>query len=355
MIRVLVVDDSIVVQKLLTRELGQLDGIEVVGAASDPFVARELIAKLAPDVLTLDLEMPRMDGLTFLEKLMRHHPMRVVVVSSLATEGGDNAVRALALGALELVSKPSSQFSIPDVRARLGDAIRAAAASRLQPPAAPTGPRPPSGGGVLSTTVRVLAIGASTGGPRALEEILPALPSDGPATVVVQHMPADFTGAFASRLDRISAMNIREARDGDPVRRGTALIAPGGRHMRLVRSGAHYSVRLDDAPAVQHHRPSVDVLFESVAKSAGANAMGVLLTGMGADGARGLCALRAVGARTVAQDEASSVVYGMPRVAVEMGAAEQVLPLPQIADAAMRWAIRPRSQGDPPLVSARRA
>ena len=338
MIKVLIVDDSIVVQRLLTRELGKFPDIQVVGAAVDPYVARERIVELSPDVITLDIEMPRMDGLTFLEKLMKHMPMRVIVVSSLSQEGSETALRALSLGAIDVVGKPSSQFSVPDVAGRLVTAIRGAAVAKLRPvaPATRTPVKSTAGGG-LRTTGRVLCIGSSTGGTRALEDILPAFPADGPATVIVQHMPSDFTGPFARRLDGLCSMSVREARDGDPVVQGSILVAPGGRHTTVVRNGAHYQIRIEDSGPVQHHRPSVDVLFQSAAKCAGANAMGMLLTGMGSDGARGLGALRMAGGRTVAQDEASSVVWGMPRVAIEMGAAEAVLGLDRMSEAALNW------------------
>jgi two-component system chemotaxis response regulator CheB len=339
MIKVLIVDDSIVVQRLLTRELGKFPDIQVVGAAVDPYVARERIVELTPDVITLDIEMPRMDGLTFLEKLMKHMPMRVIVVSSLSQEGSETALRALALGAIDVVGKPSSQFSVPDVAGKLVTAIRAAAAAKLRPIAAAAARSPIKGAASsgLRTTGRVLCIGSSTGGTRALEDILPAFPADGPATVIVQHMPSDFTGPFARRLDGLCSMTVREARDGDPVVQGSILVAPGGRHTTVVRNGAHYQIKIEDSGPVQHHRPSVDVLFQSAAKCAGANAMGMLLTGMGSDGARGLGALRMAGARTVAQDEASSVVWGMPRVAIEMGAAEAVLGLDRMSEAALKW------------------
>jgi len=342
-IRVLIVDDSVVVQRLLTRELSKAPDIQVVGTAGDPFVARERIAELSPDVITLDIEMPRMDGLTFLGKLMRHHPLPVVVVSSLSQEGSETALNALSLGAVDVVGKPSSQFSIPDVAGRLVDAIRAAAVARVRtttfvPTVTKLSPALP-----LPSTHRVLAIGASTGGTRALEEILSRLPADGPATAIVQHMPADFTGPFAKRLNGLCGMEVREARDGDALVNGVVLLAPGGDHLTVVRNGAHYAVRVQPGEPVRYHRPSVDVLFQSVAKSAGANGMGVILTGMGDDGARGLLAMRSAGARTIAQDEATSVVFGMPKVACELGAAESVMGLERIADAAMRWARSPSS------------
>ena len=337
MIRVLIVDDSVVVQRLLSRELGRLGDIEVVGVAGDPFVARDLIATLRPDVITLDVEMPRMDGLTFLGKLMRHHPLPVVVVSSLTPERSEMALNALALGAVEVLAKPSTQFSIPDVTRALAEAIRSAAVAQVRRTSLARAPQPISTMG-LSSTSRLLAIGASTGGTRALEEVLSAFPADGPATVIVQHMPVDFTAAFAKRLNSLCAMHVREAVDGDAVVNGLALLAPGGKHLRVVKNGGHYRVRVEDGDHVRFHKPSVDVLFASVADAAGRNAMGVIMTGMGDDGARGLVAMRAAGAHTVAQDEATSVVYGMPKVAVQLGGADAVLPLERIAEAALAWA-----------------
>lgn len=330
MIRVLVVDDSAVVRKLLTQELSKYPDVQVVGTAADPYFARDRIAELQPDVLTLDVEMPRMDGLSFLAKLMKHHPMPVVVVSSLTPEDSENAMRALELGAVEVVPKPGSQFSIPDVGRDLIRAIRSAAVARVsaRPASRDTGPtRAPAG---LSTTHKVLAIGASTGGTRAVADVLEQLPPDTPGTVIVQHMPGGFTRTFAERLHRTSAMEVREAQDGDIIVPGLALVAPGGLHLLVQRSGARYVARVKHGPPVHHQRPAVDVLFGSVARSAGANAVGVILTGMGADGADGLLEMRNSGARTIAQDEASSVVFGMPKAAIEVGAAEKVASLSTI-------------------------
>lgn len=342
MIRVLVVDDSAVVRKVLSQELSRLPDIEVVATATDPYVARELIAVHDPDVITLDLEMPRMDGLSFLDRLMRAYPIPVVVVSSLTPENSETALRALALGAVEVVPKPGSQFSVPDVAVHLARAIRTASTARVQPLTAP----PDAGaaslvpamrkgrvGRTLSTTTRVVAIGASTGGTRAVETVLRALPPDAPGMVIVIHMPAGFTRSFAERLDAHLPLRVREAREGDPVAAGQALVAPGGRHLVLRRTGAHYVVHLKDGPPVHHQRPAVDVLFRSVARHAGGNAVGVLLTGMGADGARGLLEMREAGAHTIAEDESTCIVYGMPRAAVEMGAAAEVLPLPAVGEA----------------------
>lgn len=337
MIRVLVVDDSAVVRRVLSDALSSAPGIEVVGTAADPYAAREKIALLRPDVLTLDVEMPRMDGLTFLEKLMASHPIPVVVVSSLTPASSAMALRALELGATGVVCKPGSQFSIPDVARDVVHQVRAAALAKVKPLA----PRPARRADLAAnkaesfvTTRKILAIGASTGGPRAIEDVLTQLPPAGPGTVIVQHMPVQFTGEFAKRLNSLCAMRVAEAIDGEEVLAGKALIAPGGRHMLLQRVGATYVVRLKDMPAVNHHRPSVDVMMHSVAKAAGANAVGVILTGMGSDGAKGLLAMREAGAHTIAQDEETSIVYGMPKEAAANGGAAQVLPIEKIASAA---------------------
>jgi len=334
MIKVLIVDDSAVVRQVLSAELSKADGIEVVGTAMDPYAARDKIVGLRPDVVTLDLEMPRMDGLTFLRKLMTYYPLPVIVVSSLTPKGSETALRALQLGAVEVVAKPGSAYSVTEIVKELAVKIRAAAGARLvQPSKCPPQPTPaqPSPRSLLKTTHRVLAIGASTGGTRAIEEIMVNLPPDTPGTVIVQHMPEQFTTSFAHRLNELSRMEIREARMNDPVVPGVALIAPGNTHMVLQRSGARYSVLLKDGPPVHYQRPSVDVLFHSVAKQAGANAVGVILTGMGADGAAGLLAMRQAGARTLAQDEESCIVFGMPKEAIRLGAAEQIVPLKSMA------------------------
>jgi len=333
-IRVLVVDDSAVVRKVLSDELSQYDDIEVVGSAVDPFVARDKIASLHPDVLTLDVEMPRMDGLSFLAKLMEHSPMPVVMVSSLTPKDSELALQALALGAIEVVPKPGSKYSIPDVSGHLIRAIRGAAAARIpqQVEASAEARKTLAAAPIqFQTTDKVLAIGASTGGTQAIETVLRDLPANGPGTVIVQHMPEYFTASFAERLNRECKMEVREARAGDSVVPGRALVAPGGRHMLLDKSGAHYQVKIKGGPPVQHQRPSVDVLFQSVARSAGSNALGVLLTGMGADGASGLLAMRESGAHTLAQDERTCVVFGMPKEAIKLGAAEEVVSLPDVA------------------------
>lgn len=340
MIRVLVVDDSAVVRKVLTEELSRYEDIEVVGSAVDPYVAREKIVALAPDVLTLDIEMPRMDGLSFLEHLMRHHPLPVVVVSSLAPRSSSAAIQALSLGAVDVIAKPSGAFSVPDVGRELVRAIRAAArvdfrrnggVREPEPACAHCGVARIAGSTKTSLEDRLIAIGASTGGTKAIEAVLSRLPVDAPGTVVVQHMPAGFTASFAARLDERCAMEVREAVDNDTLVPGLALVAPGGRHLIVQRSGRVFRVRVRNGPLVHHQRPAVDVLFHSVAQQAGGSAVGVLLTGMGSDGARGLLAMRRSGAHTIVEAESSCVVFGMPREAIEAGAAVEVAPLTAIA------------------------
>jgi two-component system chemotaxis response regulator CheB len=347
-IRVLVVDDSAVVRKVLTEELSKHDDIEVVGSAIDPYAARDKIVALRPDVITLDLEMPRMDGLSFLSKLMKYYPLPVVVVSSLTQKNSEAALMALQLGAVEVVAKPGSQFSLPDVHRQLVHAIRAASTARVRKPqelnpsdatpAAAPSHRPP-----LRTTHKILAIGASTGGTQAIEAVLLGLPADCPGTVIVQHMPEFFTASFAKRLDNLCSMEVREARDGDAVVPGLALVAPGNRHMILQHSGTTYHVRIKGGPPVHHQRPAVDVLFVSVSQSAGPNAIGVILTGMGADGAKGLHAMRKTGAYTIAQDEGSCIVFGMPKEAIKLGAADEIKPLDEIPGAIIRALFRAES------------
>ena len=332
MIRVLVVDDSAVVRQVLAGEISKAQDIEVVGTAADPFIARDKILALHPTVLTLDLEMPRMDGLTFLAKLMKYHPLPVIVVSSLTPRGSDTALRALELGAVDVVGKPGASYTVGDITAELVDKIRAASTARFRSAPAPSAP-PKAVGDVplLNMTHKILAIGASTGGTEAIRTVLMGLPATAPGTVIVQHMPEHFTASFAARLDGLCAMEVREARNGDLVTPGLALLAPGNRHMVLRRSGAQFSVEVKGGPPVHYQRPSVDVLFHSVARQAGHNAAGAILTGMGADGASGLLAMRQAGARTMAQDEESCVVFGMPREAIRIGAAEQVAPLQDVA------------------------
>ncbi len=333
-VRVLVVDDSAIVRKILSQELSRHSGIEIVGTAPDPFIARDKILALHPDVLTLDVEMPRMDGITFLRKLMKHQPMPVIVLSSLTPEGGKTAMEALDAGAVEVMCKPSGSYSVGDVCTLLVEKIKAASRARIN--------RTPSTGlhdaapvqrlSMAETTNKIFAIGASTGGVQALTCVLSALPANAPGTVVVQHMPAHFTTSFAQRLNGECAVNVKEAQDGDHVVPGRVLIAPGGWHMILQRSGASYFVSLRDGPAVCHQKPSVEVLFNSVAKYAGANAVGAILTGMGDDGATGLLNMRQAGAHTIAQDEQSCVVFGMPKEAIARGGAERIVPLGKVAE-----------------------
>lgn len=342
--RVLIVDDSAVVRQILSEILASDPGIEVVGTAADPLLAREKIKRLAPDVITLDVEMPRMDGLAFLENLMRLHPLPVVMISSLTERGADTTLQALALGAVDFVSKPKLDVTrglqgyadeiIEKVktaaRSRVRALVRAPVAPKvtLASPSAATAPRPSQ----FRTTDRLIAIGASAGGTEALRVVLEGLPADAPAVVITQHLPATFSTAFAERLDRHSAMAVREASDGEAVLPGHAYLPPGGKHLRVIRDGARWRCRIDDGPPVNRHKPAVDVLFQSVAQSAGANAIGVILTGMGDDGARGLLQLRQAGAPTLVQDEATSVVWGMPGAAFKLGAAEEQLPLEKIAE-----------------------
>jgi two-component system chemotaxis response regulator CheB len=337
MIRVLVVDDSAVIRVLFEKQLSKYEDIEVVGSAIDPYVARDKIAALNPDVLILDIEMPRMDGLTFLEKLMKHHPLPVVICSSLTAEGSEIALQAFYLGAVDVVPKPGAGFLAPSMD-RIVRSVRAAASVNIdtllkvcQKRTEKT--RMPF---QLRTTHRILAIGASTGGPQAIESVLGSLSATAPGTVIVQHMPQHFTASFASRLNASCPMQVREARDKDLIVPGVALVAPGNQHMTVEKSGTQYLVKLSDGALVQYQRPSVDVLFQSVAKTAGRNAVGVLLTGMGADGAAGLLDIRRAGGYTIAQDEQSSVVYGMPREAVKLDAADEVTALYSIPESIVR-------------------
>jgi two-component system chemotaxis response regulator CheB len=342
-IRVLVVDDSAIVRKVLSEELSRERGIEVVGTAPDPYVARDKIVRLKPDVITLDIEMPRMDGLTFLKKLMKYFPLPVIIVSSLTKKGGSLAMEALSLGALEVISKPSASYSVGDMSVQLADKIRAVANVRVT---AKTDSAQDSGGGgpvkkvavkaLSATTNKIIAIGASTGGTEAIKAVLLGMPPNSPGIIIVQHMPAKFTTSFAERLDSLCAIRVKEAADGDSVVNGQALIAPGNYHMLLRRSGARYYVQVKTGPMVHHQRPSVDVLFKSVADYAGKNAVGIILTGMGADGADGLLQMRQAGARTVAQDEKSCVVFGMPKEAIKRDAAEKIVSLSDVTMTALR-------------------
>ncbi|MGZ8462882.1 MAG: protein-glutamate methylesterase/protein-glutamine glutaminase [Candidatus Deferrimicrobiaceae bacterium] len=337
-IRVLVVDDSAIVRKIFTEELSRCPDIEVVGAAPDPFVARDKILTLKPDVLTLDVEMPRMDGITFLKKLQKYHPVPTIIVSSLTVAGGNLAMEALDSGAVDVIAKPGSSFSVGELSEQLAEKIRAAAVARsvTHLPAAPRDVEAipaPSRYTLEDTTDKVIALGASTGGTEAIKNVLTQLDPAIPGMVVVQHMPAQFTKAFAGRLNDLCGVEVKEAEDNDMVRVGRVLIAPGNFHMVLVRSGARYHVRVKTGPLVCHQRPSVDVLFHSVADIAGRNAVGIILTGMGKDGAGGMRAMHDKGAVTYAQDEASCVVFGMPKEAIKAGGVDQTMPLSRIPHA----------------------
>jgi len=343
-IKVMVVDDSAVVRQVLTGILADDPGIEVIGAASDPIFALDKMNKTWPDVIVLDVEMPRMDGITFLKKLMAEHPTPVVICSTLTEKGAETTMQAMAAGAVNIVTKPKVGLKqyLQESSEELFQAIRGAAKAnvrRIKASPSPLNPAPklsadailaPATQAMAQTTDHVVAIGTSTGGTQALEEVLTTLPRVCPGMVIVQHMPEKFTGAFAARLNGLCQMEVREAQNGDRVIPGRALIAPGGRHMLLRRSGAQYHVEVVDGPPVSRHRPSVDVLFRSVAKCAGKNALGIIMTGMGDDGARGLKEMHDMGARTVAQDEATCIVYGMPKEAVKLGAVDRIVALERI-------------------------
>jgi len=345
-IRVLVVDDSAVVRQAMSEILSGDPLIEVMATAADPFIAAKRIQMEVPDVITLDIEMPRMDGLTFLKKIMSQHPIPVIIVSSVSDRGSMNAIKALEYGAVDIITKPvmnTRQF-IEESRIRLCDAVKAAALAKIKRKSISTVPltvqpklsadviMPASKSTVLETTELVVSVGASTGGTEALRVFLEALPADCPGIVIVQHMPELFTRSFANRLNELCKISVKEAENGDSVLRGRALIAPGNKHTLLKRSGARYYVEVKEGPLVNRHRPSVDVLFRSTARYAGKNAIGVIMTGMGDDGARGLLEMKEAGARTVAQDERSCVVFGMPKEAIKLGAADKILPLESIAN-----------------------
>ena len=340
--RVIIVDDSAIVRKVMSSLLGKESDIEVVATAPDPFVGRDKLVKHKPDVLLLDVEMPRMDGITFLRKVMEFQPLPVIMVSSLTTKGGELALEALRAGAYEVVAKPRGSYTLDNLGPELISKIRSARHARVAGPAANArAASAPAAAPQLAramATNKIFAGGASTGGTTAFERLLTMLPPACPGVVVVQHMPENFTRAYADRLDTLTPLHVKEAEQGDVVSAGKVLIAPGNRHMELTRSGAMYRVALNDNPRVGRHRPAVNVLFESVARNAGKNAIGVLLTGMGEDGATGLLSMREAGSATIAQDEASCVVFGMPRAAIERGAAQQVLPLDRIAGAMVTFA-----------------
>lgn len=345
-VRVLVIDDSASVRQTLVDVLSADPQIEVMGVASDPFVAARRIAEDVPDVITLDVEMPRMDGITFLRKLMSQRPIPVVMCSSLTEAGSETLMQALEAGAVDIILKPriGAADHLAESGDRIRDVVKAAARARVgaRRPAARTldpGTKltadamlpPPSGAAMARTTEMVACLGASTGGTEALREVLQALPANAPGIVIVQHMPAGFTAAFSKRLNSLCEVEVKEAQHGDPVLRGHVLIAPGDKHMLLERHGARYQVAIKDGPPVSRHRPSVDVLFRSAARAAGRNAMGVIMTGMGDDGARGLLEMKDAGGVTVAQDEASSIVFGMPKEAIARDAAQKVMGLEHIA------------------------
>lgn len=352
-VRVLIVDDSAAVRQVMAQVLSADPGIRVIGTAADPFAAARLMQAETPDVITLDVEMPRMDGITFLRKIMAQHPIPVVVCSAVVGGDRDMMLRALEAGAVEIVCKPqlgAGEF-LRESHDRLCMTVKAAAAARVgrraaRPPAGAEGrlsadailPPAPGGAAHARTADRLIAIGASTGGTEALRQFLGALPADCPPAVIVQHMPEGFTAAFARRLDTECRITVREARSGDRLLRGQALIAPGNRHLLVMRAGAHYVAEVRDGPLVARHRPSVDVLFRSVARAAGRNAVGLIMTGMGDDGARGLREMRDAGAATLGQDEGSCVVYGMPREAMRHGGVAEELPLDRLPLAALRLA-----------------
>lgn len=346
-INVMIVDDSAVVRQVITAVLSRSAGIDVIAAVADPLFAIQRMRMQWPDVIVLDIEMPRMDGVTFLRKIMAERPTPVVICSTLTSRGAETTMQALEAGAFAIVEKPKigiKDFLLDD-SADLAKVVKAAARANMKNLRACAVPAvrtaiavEPGSEALIETTHRVVAIGTSTGGTQALERVLSALPRVSPGIVVVQHMPEKFTTAFAARLNQVSQIEVLEAKEGDRVIPGRALIAPGGRHLTLARSGAQYFVHVQDGPPVNLHRPSVDVLFRSVAKHAGQNALGIIMTGMGADGAKGLLAMAEAGADTVAQDEESCVVFGMPKEAIKLGAARKVLPLDAIADEIVRTA-----------------
>ncbi|MBD3344726.1 MAG: chemotaxis-specific protein-glutamate methyltransferase CheB [Chitinivibrionales bacterium] len=341
MIKVLVVDDSAIVRQILSKEIDKVADMQVVATAPDPYVARDKVIRYNPDVMTLDIEMPRMDGLTFLRKIMQYYPIPTIIVSSLTPRGSVMSLDALDLGAIDVISKPGAAYTVGDISPILIEQIRTASKvnfdtiklmqkERMQ--------RPVKSLALKKTTNKIIAIGASTGGTVAIENVLCRMPRNAPGIVIVQHMPEKFTTSFAQRLDQICDIEVREAKNGDSIIPGLALIAPGNFHMVVKRSGARYYIEVKNGPPVYHQRPSVEVLFNSVAKYVGANAVGVILTGMGADGATGLSDMKEAGAHTIAQDEKTSVVWGMPGEAVKIGAARKILPLQKIAEEALAMA-----------------
>jgi len=347
-IRVLIIDDSAMVRNTLSDILSSDPEIEVMGTAADPYIAAHKMRENAPDVITLDVEMPRMDGITFLQKIMSQHPIPVVICSSLAAERSETTLKALEYGAMDIIQKPSlgTKEFLMESRIRICDSIRAAAMAKIKRISRMREVAPkltadavlskPMSSAMIKTTEKVVAVGASTGGTEALRVLFEALPVDCPGVVCVQHMPENFTKAFAKRLDGLCQVSVKEAANNDTVLRGQVLIAPGNHHMLLKRSGARYYVEIKDGPLVSRHRPSVDVLFRSAARYAGKNAVGVIMTGMGDDGAKGLLEMKEAGAHTIAQDEATSVVFGMPNEAIKLNAADKILPLESIAKAVIK-------------------
>jgi two-component system chemotaxis response regulator CheB len=340
-IKVLIVDDSAIVRKVLTDALSGEPDIEVVGTAPDPFVARDKILSLKPDVLTLDIEMPRMDGLTFLKKVMHYQPMPVIVISSLGLASSRTALQALEAGAIDVLAKPGGPQSVGELRLSVASKIRAARIARLakgtprisQPPVVPSSSSSPA-----FPPSSIIAIGASTGGTEAIRRVLAGFPRNCPGVVIAQHIPAVFSRSFANRLNELCAMHVREAEDGDRLEPGMALVAPGNFHMLIRRGTTGYRVEIKDGPLVCFQRPAVDVLFRSVAEAAGPHATAAILTGMGSDGVQGMLAMKSAGARTFAQDEESCVVFGMPKEAIKVGAVDRVLPLTAIPDALLAGA-----------------
>lgn len=349
-VSVLIVDDSAVVRQTLQEILESDEDIEVMGVASDPFVAAEKMRDRVPDVITLDIEMPRMDGLTFLKKIMQQHPIPVVICSSLAESESASALKALELGAVDIITKPKigTKEFFEESRIHILDSVKSAAKARLDKKPSRMSVEPKLTADVIlaksqsqamiQTTEKVLVVGASTGGTEALREFLTAMPLDTPGIVIVQHMPENFTRSFAERLNSLCKIHVKEAQHGDSVLRSHALIAPGNRHLLLKRSGARYYVEVNDGPLVNRHRPSVDVLFRSAARYAATNAIGIIMTGMGDDGARGMLEMHEAGSHTIAQDETSCIVFGMPREAIQHGGVDVVLPLHKIADHALHQA-----------------
>ena len=347
-IRVLIVDDSAVVRQTMSEILSSDPQIEVMSTAGDPFIAADRIRDEIPDVITLDVEMPRMDGITFLQKIMSQHPIPVVMCSSLTEKGSETALKALEYGAVEIIQKPrmGTKGFLEESRVRICDAVKAASQARVRRVAnvRPVAPKltadvimeKPRSHAMMQTTEKVVVVGASTGGTEALRVFLESLPADSPGIVIVQHMPEGFTRAFSQRLDGLCRISVKEAADNDTVVRGRALIAPGNHHLLLKRSGARYYVEVKDGPLVSRHRPSVDVLFRSAARYAGKNAVGVIMTGMGDDGAHGMLEMKQAGAVNIAQDEASCIVFGMPNEAIKLGGVDHIRPLEAISREVLR-------------------